>query len=110
MGKGKKGGDLYSGKVTGLSDYQRESVRQSLRRRHVFSFPWAIRAYKKPGRDPCFPPPNVKFSRLSLLVSMVLWGEEILFAKKSRRQSFSLVILGTGGDMWLSGREGRRMG
>lgn len=52
--------------------------------------------------------PNAKFPRLSLLVSRVLWGENILCVKKSRRRSFNVVVLGTGGDVWLSGREGPR--
>lgn len=34
----------------------------------------------------------------------------MLFVKKSRRQPWSLVILGTGGDMWCQGGEGPRMG
>lgn len=51
---------------------------------------------------------NMKFSRLSYRSLQTFVGREFFCLLKSRQQSV-LLTLGTGGGMWLSGREARGM-
>lgn len=93
-------------KATGLFEYQREREGQSQKQACPL-VPVCPGLPRNQSVAPASHPPHMKFSRTSCLVPRVLQGEDMLFVKKSRRRSLSLVMLGTGGNMWCRGGKGQ---